>query len=92
MILEEKQELILKLNQCLFNVDSYRNTHYTVCRIVDTSSLALSGIDDGKNNGVKENSEWKGTEVGKFKVCNEKSESCSVGEAEGGWIWKEKQG
>ena len=60
--------------------------------MVDVNSLALPGIDNEKDNGVKENSVWKGIEVEKNKVCYGKREGYSVAEAEGNWIWKERQG
>ena len=60
--------LTLEMNQCLFSVKSYIDTHYTVCGTVAINSLALLGIDNRKDNGVKDNSVWKGSEVGK-KLC-----------------------
>lgn len=44
--------LTLKMNQRIFSVKSYTNTHYTVCGTVAINSLALPGIDDRKDNGV----------------------------------------
>ena len=47
--------LTLKMNQRLFSVKSYINTHYTVCGAVAINSLALPGTDDRKDSGVKDN-------------------------------------
>lgn len=48
--------LTLEMNQCFFSVKSYIDTHYRVGGTVAVNSLALSGVEDRKDNGVKDNS------------------------------------